>query len=117
MPERFITANDFVESVKIKQITNPYSNEVIGEVYIAEEKDFNRSAAYLKETAKKYQSLPVYKKYELVKSVHQTKISAKKSLASSITLETGKPIRFSLIELERAELTFRLGMEECSRLE
>ena len=37
-------------------------------------------------------------------------------LAKLITAETGKPIKFSKIEVERAILTFRLGAEESTRI-
>jgi len=33
-----------------------------------------------------------------------------------LTLEAGKPIRDSLIEVDRAVLTFRLGAEEAERM-
>lgn len=117
MPEKFLITDKFVSSDKVKQIINPYTNETAGEVYIANESHFDESANYLTRVFEEYKKLPVYKKQELLYNISQ-KISQKKSgLAKLVTDETGKPIKFSLIEVGRAILTFRLGAEECSRIE
>lgn len=116
MAEKFLIAHKFVSSEKVKQIVNPYTNKVVGEVYQADDSHFNQSADYLTKISGDYKAIPTYKKQELLYKVLE-KISAKKSeLAKLITDETGKPIKFSLIEVERAILTFRLGAEECSRI-
>lgn len=117
MPEKFLVSDKFTASSKVKPVVNLYTNETVGEVYIAGESDFNQSADYLTKVFTEYKKLPTYKKQELLYSISQ-KIAAKKNeLAKLITDETCKPIKFSLIEIERAILTFRLGAEECSRIE
>jgi acyl-CoA reductase-like NAD-dependent aldehyde dehydrogenase len=117
MSEKFLIENKFVSSSKVKQIINPYTNEAAGEVYMADESHFNSSADYLAKASQEYRNLPIYKKQELLYKISQ-KISGKKNeLARLITDETGKPIKFSLIEVERAVLTFRLGAEEAPRIE
>lgn len=114
MPEKFIAGSGLVSSDRIKKIINPYSNEVVVEVFIANENHFIESADYLTRVGEEFKKLPVYKKQELLYKISQ-KISEKKHvLANLITDETGKPVKFSLIEIERAILTFRLGAEECS---
>jgi glyceraldehyde-3-phosphate dehydrogenase (NADP+) len=40
----------------------------------------------------------------------------REELARTITLESGKPIRDALVEVDRATLTFRLGAEEAERM-
>jgi acyl-CoA reductase-like NAD-dependent aldehyde dehydrogenase len=117
MPEKFLIGDKFVSSDKVKRIINPYTNEAVGEVYIASESHFYQSADYLTKVFEDYKKLPTYKKQELLYKVSE-KISLRKNeLAKLITDETGKPLKFSLIEVERAVLTFRLGAEECSRIE
>lgn len=116
MPTKFIIENLFASSDKTKEIVNPYTNNVVGEVYIANDQHFNRSANYLTSIADDWKKVPTYKKQELLYKVSQKINERKAELAKLITDETGKPIKFSLIEVERAVLTFRLGAEECSRI-
>jgi acyl-CoA reductase-like NAD-dependent aldehyde dehydrogenase len=117
MAEKFLIENEFVSSDRTKEIINPYTKKAIGEVYIANDEHFNRSANYLTSIADEYRKMPVYKKQELLYRVSQKINERKAELAKLITDETGKPIKFSLIEVERAVLTFRLGAEESSRIE
>lgn len=117
MPEKFIVGNRFCDSSKVKKIINPYTNSAVGEVYLAGESNFNESADYLSKISSEYEKLPVYRKQELLLCITEKLKERKKELAKTITDETGKPVRFSQIEIDRAILTFSLGAEECSRIE
>lgn len=116
MPEKILIGNEFISTGEVKPVINPYTNKTIGEVYIAGEKEFNISKEYLTNSFKDYSKLPVYKRQELLYRISESVKSHKNELAKLITDETGKPIKFSLIEVDRAVLTFRLGAEECSRI-
>lgn len=116
MPERFLIGDKFVDAEHARKIVNPYTNEVAGEVYESNSTHFEKSAAYLLKTFDVYKNTPAYVKSELLYKI-TLKISGKKNeLAKLITDETGKPIKFSLVEIDRAILTFRLGAEESSRI-
>jgi len=116
MPEKILIGGEFISTAEVKPVINPYTNKTVGEVYISGDKEFNLSAEYLTSIAKEYANLPTYKKQELLYNISARIKSQKNELAKLITDETGKPIKFSLIEVERAILTFRLGAEECSRI-
>lgn len=116
MTTEFLIKNSFSSSDTIKKAVNPYTNEEIGEYFSANETHFCESADYLTKIQKKYSLLPAYKRVELLYYIEQSVSKKKDELAYLITLETGKPIKFSRIEVERATLTFRLGAEEASRI-
>ncbi|MGA2669468.1 MAG: aldehyde dehydrogenase family protein [Ignavibacteria bacterium] len=116
MPQKFLIENRFSDSNKVKRITNPYTNETASEIYIPDESHFNISADYLVKMFAHYKNLPAYKKAELLFKVSAKFKERKNELAKLITTETGKPIKFSLVEIDRAVLTFRLGAEECTRI-
>lgn len=116
MPTKFLVGNEFVSSNSVKEIINPYSNKSIGEVFIASAEHFEESANYLNEVFKKYSSAPTYTKSELLYKVSNKISERKENLARLITIETGKPIKFSRVEIDRAVFTFRLGAEECSKI-
>jgi glyceraldehyde-3-phosphate dehydrogenase (NADP+) len=116
MPEKFIIGKEFISSDKVGSVENHFTNAAAGEVYIADEKHFDESAKYLSKISDEFRKIPVYKKQELLYRISEKISHRKNELAKLITDETGKPIKFSLIETERAILTFRLGAEECSRI-
>jgi glyceraldehyde-3-phosphate dehydrogenase (NADP+) len=116
MPEKILIGDEFISTSEISPVINPYTNRTVGEVYIAGEAEFNTSAEYLTSIAKDYASLPTYKKQELLYNISNRVKAQKNELARLITDETGKPIKFSIIEVDRAIFTFRLGAEECSRI-
>ena len=116
MTEKYLIGNKLVNSENVKTIINPFTNATAGEFYSAGEIDFNRSADYLVGIFEQYRKLPSYKKSELLHKITDKLISRKDTIAHLITLETGKPIRFSKVEADRAILTFRLGAEESLRI-
>ncbi len=116
MPEKILVGNEFITTGEVKPVINPFTKKTVGEVYIAGEKEFNSSKEYLTNAFNEYSKLPVYKKQELLYRISETVKVQKNELAKLITDETGKPIKFSLIEVDRAIFTFRLGAEECSRI-
>ncbi len=116
MPEKILIGNEFISTDEVKPVINPFTKKTVGEVYIASENEFNISKEYLTNSFKEYSRLPVYKKQELLYKISESVKAKKNEIAKLITDETGKPIKFSLIEVDRAVLTFRLGAEECSRI-
>lgn len=116
MPEKFIIENKLAGSDSVKKIINPYNNKTVFEVYTASAKDFDNSANYLINVFEKYKKLPSYKRADLLYKVTQKIIEKKEHLAKTITDETGKPIKLSRIEIDRAVLTFRLGAEEAGKI-
>jgi len=116
MAEKILVRNRLIETKNVKKVINPFTNDCVGEYYAADETHFNESAEYLKNAFVKFSALPVYKRKELLSRISETISRRKIELAKLITSETGKPIKFSLIEIDRAILTFSLGAEECSRI-
>jgi glyceraldehyde-3-phosphate dehydrogenase (NADP+) len=115
--ERFIIGNELTASEKITEIKNPYTNETIKKVYKAGKEHIEKALSYLESIFPKYKNTPSYIKASLLEMVSEKVSERKEELAQLITLETGKPVMYSRIELERAVLTFKLGSEEAKRIE
>lgn len=116
MPEQFIIENNFCSSGNTRKVINPFNSKLIGEAYMAGEEHFNRSCDYLSGISEEYRNIPAYRKQELLYMISGKVSKNKNELARLITDETGKPIKFSMIEVDRAVFTFRLGAEECTRI-
>ena len=116
MPEKFLVGNKLVSTETVKTIINPYTKTTGSEIFAADESHFNQSADYLVKAYEEYKKLPSYKRAELLHKVTDKIKQRKDNLAHQITLETGKPIKFSRVEIDRAILTFTLGAEEAIRM-
>lgn len=116
-PEKILIGNEFVSTDKITEVKNPYTKEIVKKVYSSDSPVIERALDYLTEVFPKYRAVSTYLKSELLSKV-SLKISSKRNFLSElITKETGKPLKFSKIETDRAVLTFRLGSEEAKRIE
>jgi glyceraldehyde-3-phosphate dehydrogenase (NADP+) len=114
--EKFLIKNEFTESENTVDIVNPYTGMTVKKVYKTTKEQVNDSLNYLHSVFQKYRTVPSYLRGELLDLV-SVKISKRKNeLAGLITLETGKPIKFSNIEIDRAIFTFKTGAEEAKRI-
>ncbi len=115
--EKFLIGNEFQSSNDVIEIKNPYTNEIVKKVYKSDKDQIDKSLNYLSATFLKYKNATTYLRSELLEKISKKISDKKEELAYLITLETGKPLKFSKIELERAVLTFKLGSEEAKRIE
>lgn len=115
--EKFFIGDKFVSSDRIVDIINPYTKKTVKKVYRSGTEHVNEALDHLTSVFNRYKKVPTYTRASLLDKISD-KISAKKTkLAKLITDETGKPLKFSKIEVDRAVLTFRLGSEEAKRIE
>lgn len=115
--EKYIIENNFCSSSETVEIINPYNKEVVKKVYKSSINDINNSLDYLTEIFPKYKNLPVYIKSEFLERITDKITERKEFLAEVLTLETGKPVKLSRIEVDRAIFTFRTGAEESRRID
>ena len=115
--EKFFIRDGFVSSAETVEIKNPYTNETVKKVYRTDKEQVNDSLNYLTKVFSKYKNTPVYIRSELLERVSKKISERKEELSLLVTSETGKPLKFSRIETDRAALTFKLGSEEAKRIE
>lgn len=114
--EKFLIGNEFVSSGRITEIINPFTNNIVRTVYRSDDEHVNASLNYLTKVFSKFKAEPVYIKSELLERISDKISDRKEQLSGLITDETGKPLKFSRIETDRAALTFKLGSEEAKRI-
>ncbi len=104
--EKYLIKNQFFSSDNIIDVINPYSKEVVKKYYKTSREDINSSLDYLTEVFEKYRKLPVYSRAQLLEKITNKLQERKEELSYLLTLETGKPIKLSRVELDRAIFTF-----------
>lgn len=113
----FLIKNEFVSSEKIINIINPFSAEIVKKVCKTGTEHINISLDYLTSVFHDYRKTPAYLKAELLHRVSEKIKQRKEDLAGILTLETGKPIKLSRLEIDRAIFTFQTGAEEARRID
>lgn len=116
---KFFSGDEFKtsESGDYFEVVNPFSGEVAEKVFKAGRNDFSNSLDYLSDAFKKFREEPVYVRAELLKRISEKLFSKQDELARLVTLETGKPLKYSKVEVQRAVLTFAIGAEEAPRID
>ena len=114
--EKFLIKNEFYGSDKVIEIKNPFSGKTIKNVYKTNPEHINISLEYLESAFLKYKNIQAYLKAELLQVITNKIKDRKEELAQLITLEMGKPIKMSRLEIDRAVFTFQTGAEEARRI-
>ncbi len=113
---KFYCVGTFRSSTESLKVINPYNNRVITETYLASEQDVNdaiESALAVKEELK---NIPSFKRYEILRQIVEELELNQHHFAETLSLESGKPIRYAIGEVKRALQTFIVAAEECKRL-
>ncbi len=106
----------FKETPKMISVVNPYNNSLVAEVYQARKEELEESISAAQQVEDELASMPSFKKYSILMDI-ATKMKEKRELfATTICLEAGKPMKYSLAEVDRAIQTFIVAAEESKRL-
>lgn len=114
---KFFVNGQWRQSSKKEEIKNPYNNETIGIVNFALEKDLDDAVVSSQKAFEITRKMPVYKRAEILEKIADGLRARKEEIAKIITLEAGKPIKDSRIEVDRAVNTFTIAKEETKRIE
>jgi len=111
----FINGN-WVEGKKKIDVYNPYNNQVIGIVSEADENDIDKAVGSAKDSFQKFKDTPLYLRASFLRKISEKLTERKEEIARTITLESGKAIRFSTGEVDRAVETFKFAADEAEKL-
>lgn len=112
----YIIDNKFKESSIVRKIKNPFNDEFVAEIYYADRNDIYLAIESSKRAFRSFRNLPTYKRSEILEKTSALLNERKDELSRVMTVESGKPIKFSTAELERAIFTFKYASEEAKRI-
>ncbi|MBI5184044.1 MAG: aldehyde dehydrogenase family protein [Nitrospinae bacterium] len=98
------------------EVLNPYNGEVVGVVSQGEKGDINNAIDSAVLAFENTRRLPAYRRAEILEKISKGIEERGGEIATTITLESGKPITDSMIEVKRAINTFKIGAEEAKRI-
>ena len=116
-PQPIFLAGRWVDSPDMLEVANPARpDEPAGVTYNATAEQYEAAVQAAVSAFEITRRMPAYERGAILRSISAGIREQREQLARIMTLESGKPIRDALVEVDRASLTFRLGAEEAERL-
>jgi len=104
------------ESKDKREIKSPYDKSVVGVVHFAGKKQVEKALSAADEAFSETKKLSSFERSRALEKISSEIERRKEELAKSITLQGGKTIKASRIEVERAVNTFQIASEEAKRI-
>ena len=113
---KMLIGGSLEDKEKKLNVTNPYDNSIIDTVPLGSLQDTKRAILAAYDAKKVMESLSSRRISQLLFDVHQELSGKLDEFARLMTLETGKPIRDSKVEMTRSLDTILLSAEESKRI-
>lgn len=112
----FIINGNLVLTSKKVNIKNKSTHQVFATCSLSFDNDIENAIQSAYDAFKITSKLPVYKRKEILQKIFKELLNHKEELANLISIETGKPIKLSRIEIDRAINTFQFAAEEVDKI-
>lgn len=109
-------AGKFINTAKTLRVSNPYNGSLVAETSLAGEPELEIAITAAIQMAGELERMPSYKRYSILMQISDYLHELRQQLGELITLESGKPIRYALAEVDRSVQTFAVAAEESRRL-
>jgi acyl-CoA reductase-like NAD-dependent aldehyde dehydrogenase len=117
MIEPFLIGGAPKRGAECSDILDPYAGRRVGTVARAGPSDLDEAIATAAAAAPEMAALPAWRRAEILYAVAARVGAETESLARTIALEAGKPLKQARAEVERTVLTCRTAAEEATRIE
>ncbi|MDO8685008.1 MAG: aldehyde dehydrogenase family protein [Armatimonadota bacterium] len=113
---QYLVGGKWISSGEKLEVRSPYSHDVAAVIEMATKKDVDNIIDSSLEGFAIMKKTPSYKRAEMLHGIAQRIRDRKEELARAMTLESGKPIKDSRAEIDRAVMTFTIASEEAKRI-
>lgn len=110
------SAGKFITSTKQLEVKNPYDGSVVATTYLADKTILEQSITKALSLQEELKNLSSLKRYTILKQISDEILANKEYLAKVLCLESAKPMKYALAEIERSVQTFLIAAEESKRL-
>ena len=110
------SSGKFITSDQILEVRNPFDGSLVATTYLADEAILNEAIEKALTVKEELKSLSSLKKFSVLKQIAETIITNREHLAKILCLESGKPMKYALVEIDRSAQTFLIAAEESKRI-
>ncbi len=109
------SAGKFITSNQVLEVKNPFNQSLVATTYSADQ--FILEEAIIKSLAVKeeLQNIAPQKKHNILKQISNEIYANRKRLAEVLSLESAKPLKYALAEIDRSAYTFVIAAEESKK--
>ncbi|MCX8056095.1 MAG: aldehyde dehydrogenase family protein [Ignavibacteria bacterium] len=112
----FIINGNIILTSKKMNVKSKSNHQVFATCSLSFENDVENAIASAYNAFNVTKKLPAYKRKEILQKISEALLIHKEELANLISIETGKPIKLSRIEIDRAINTFQFAAEEVDKI-
>ncbi len=109
-------AGHFITTGNQLTVTNPYNGSSVGSTYLAGDTELEQALIAAAAVAGELSASPSYTRYNILKQIAEELWALRQQFAELIMLESGKPVKAALAEVDRSIQTFNVAAEESRRL-
>jgi glyceraldehyde-3-phosphate dehydrogenase (NADP+) len=113
---KIYASGKFIDSTHPFEVRNPYNNDLIGKTYQGNYDQLNEAIEKALQASDQLKKLPSFKRYNILLQIAHEMQQNREELTRIICLESAKPWRYALGEVNRAIQTFTIAAEESKRL-
>ncbi len=113
---KFYLAGQFKQSENELDVINPFTGKVFAKTYLAGNKEIEEAIIAGRAAIEPMKNLPSWKKFEILRNISDNILQNKRRLAKVLRMESGKPMKYALGEIDRSAQTFLIAAEESKRL-
>ena len=113
----FYLAGKFQTSETPLFIKSPYNNEIVGQTWLATNDDFNYAITQAEKAFLETRNMPTHQRAAILNQIANKLEENSEYFAKLITLESAKPLKYSLAEVDRTIQTYRIAAEETKRID
>ena len=109
------SAGKFVTSNQILEVKNPFNQTLVAITYLADQFILEEAIIKALSVKNELQNLSSQKKHNILKQISNEIYANRKKLAEVLSLESAKPLKYALAEIDRSAYTFSIAAEESKK--
>ena len=113
---KYYLAGQWINSTNKIKVESPYDNQHVGTVSAAQKSDYTQAIDAAEKAFEITRDLPCYVREKICLDIYHGLIKNREKFARMMTLEMGKAIRDSRVEVDRAANCFKIAAEESKRI-
>jgi acyl-CoA reductase-like NAD-dependent aldehyde dehydrogenase len=113
---KIFCAGEFITTEKKLEVTNKFENTAFAYTYLADQAILNRAILAAEKAREACAGLSSLEKFTALRFISAELEKNKQRLGELLCMESGKPIKSAIAEIERSVQTFLVAAEESKRL-
>lgn len=98
------------------EVRNPFDDALVGTTYLAGEPELEQAIALAQQAGKALWAMPSHVRATALRQIADEMRSRREELGLLLARECAKPLKYALVEIDRAIQTFHVASEEATRL-